>query len=142
RYLTVAELENMAGIILAPAGPAPALGPLVERGRAVVVIDREVPDAVDQVVFDNRALVRRGAEELGARRRRYSACITGQRATTTATDRAAGWSEVLEAGGLDAERLSHANFRVDGGRAAMQELLEGPRPPQAVLATNNLVGVG
>lgn len=142
RYLTVAELENMAGVILAPAGPAPALDRLVSQGRAVVVIDREVPDPVDQVVFDNRALGRRGAEALIARGHRDIACITGPQSTTTATERAAGWQDALAAHGLPPGRLSHANFRVDGGRAAMAEILASGTPPEAVLATNNLVGVG
>jgi len=132
----------MAGIILAPAGPTPALSRLVGQGRAIVVIDRQVPDPVDQVVFDNRALGRRGAEELIARGHRDIACITGPRTTTTATERAAGWQDALAAHGLPPGRLSHANFRVDGGRAAMAALLDSGAPPEAVLATNNLVGVG
>ena len=46
--------------------------------------------------------------------------------------------------GLEApdELLVHANFRVDGGRAAAAQLLRLPQTPEAVLATNNLVGVG
>ncbi len=35
-----------------------------------------------------------------------------------------------------------ATFRVDGGRAAMEELLALPEPPDAVVAGNNLIGVG
>lgn len=142
RYLAVAEHENMAGVVLAPAGPQPALTGLTDRGRAVVVIDRRVPDDVDQVVFDNVALGRRGAEALVARGHRVIACITGPRSTTTAVDRAEGWRAVLAERGLPAGPLVHANFRVDGGRAAMCELLAGEVLPDAVLAANNLVGVG
>ncbi len=142
RYLTVAERENMAGVILAPAGDSPDLGPLIRRGRAVVVIDRAVADDVDQVVFDNEALGRRVAETLVARGHRDIACITGPRRTPTAVDRAEGWRAVLAEAGLATERLVYANFRVDGGRSAMTELLESDTPPDAVLATNNLVGVG
>jgi len=142
RYLTVAEYENMAGVILAPAGPTPALDRLLERRRAVVVIDREVPDPVDQVILDNWALGRQGAEALIARGHREIACITGPQTTTTAIERAAGWRGALEENNLPIGRLIYANFRVDGGRSAMRELLHSDSPPQAVLATNNLVGVG
>ncbi|MGC5629249.1 LacI family DNA-binding transcriptional regulator [Georgenia sp. Z1344] len=142
RYLAVAESENMAGIILAPAGEAPDLSRLVRRSRAVVVIDREVGCAVDHVLFDNVALGRQATEQLIARGHRDIACITGPRSTTTAVERAAGWRAALEDAGWPADRLVHANFRVDGGRSAMTELLAGDRPPDAVLATNNLVGVG
>ena len=40
------------------------------------------------------------------------------------------------------EYLRYSTFRVDGGRSAMAELLALPEPPDAVVATNNLMGVG
>lgn len=141
-YLAIAELENMAGIILAPAGSAPQLTQLTDRGQATVVIDRAVPDHLDQVIFDNRSLGRRGAEMLIDRGHQDIACITGPRTTTTANERASGWCEALEAHGLSPHRLSHASFRAEGGRSAMQQILKETAQPQAVLATNNLVGVG
>jgi LacI family transcriptional regulator len=51
---------------------------------------------------------------------------------------------MLEEAGLPApeENLIHANFRVDGGYTAFARLVEMREPPDAVLATNNLVGVG
>ena len=142
RYLTVAEHENMAGVILAPADTTPELSRLTDRNRAVVVIDRAVSDDVDQVVFDNYALGREAGAALVARGYRDIACITGPRSTPTAVERAKGWRAALEEAGLSGERLSYANFRVDGGRSAMTEVLAGGSPPDAVLATNNLVGVG
>lgn len=144
RYLEVAEQENMAGVIVAPATMRPALDRLVGRGRAVVVIDRTVPDDVDQVVFDNVALGRHATRALLAAGHTAIACITGPRSTSTAVERATGWREELQAAGLAApdDWLVHATFRVDGGRRAMGELLERAPLPAAVLATNNLVGVG
>jgi len=142
-YLAVAEHENMAGVILAPAGDAaPDLSRLIRRDRAVVVIDRAVGEDVDQVVFDNYSLGRRAAEGLIARGHRDIACITGPRTTPTAVERATGWRDALEEAGLSSSRLVYANFRVDGGRSAMADLLAAQTPPEAVLATNNLVGVG
>src|SRR5690606_6052591 len=58
RYLAVAEHENMAGVVVAPASAAPEIAALRARRRAVVVIDRRVVQDVDQVVFDNVALGR------------------------------------------------------------------------------------
>lgn len=142
QYLTVVEHENMAGVILAPAGAAPPLTRLLQRGRAVVVIDRKVPDVIDHITFDNREVGRRGARALLDRGHTDIACITGPRTTSTAMERAAGWQEALEERGLPAIRLHYANFRADGGYAAMRELLATAPPPHAVLATNNLVGVG
>ncbi|MFH6690894.1 LacI family DNA-binding transcriptional regulator, partial [Cellulosimicrobium funkei] len=143
RYLAVAERENMAGVVLAPATDAPETAALRARRRAVVVIDRRVRQDVDQVVFDNVALGRRAAAELVERGFRRVACITGPRGTSTAVERADGWREALAEAGLSPDGLLvHANFRVDGGHGAAVDLLARPDPPDAILATNNLEGVG
>ena len=144
RYLEVAEHENMAGVILAPATTNPSLDRLLRRGRAVVVIDRTVPHDVDHVLLDNVDLGWRATRSLLELGHTRIACVTGPRSTPTAVDRAEGWRRALTEAGLPApdELLSYANFRVDGGRAAMLEQLSQPSPPPAVVATNNLVGVG
>lgn len=144
RYLDIAVGDNMAGVIIAPASVAPALGVLLGRGRTVVVVDRPVADAVDQVCLDNVALGRAATSRLLEAGRRRVACVTGPVGVSTAVDRASGWREALVAAGVqpDPSLLVHANFRVDGGRDALVELLSRADPPDAVLATNNLVGVG
>src|SRR5699024_5071125 len=40
------------------------------------------------------------------------------------------------------ELLLHTSFRLDGGRRATEELLALPAPPQALVASNNVVAVG
>ncbi|WP_166848542.1 LacI family DNA-binding transcriptional regulator [Isoptericola sp. BMS4] len=143
-YLTVADVENMAGVVLAPADAHPAIDRLVERGRSVVVIDRRVAHDVDQVTFDNRALGHRAATALLDRGFRRIACVTGPATTSTAVDRAEGWRAALHDAGLaaDDDLLVHANFRVDGGYDAIGTLLGRSPAPDAVVATNNLAGVG
>jgi LacI family transcriptional regulator len=42
----------------------------------------------------------------------------------------------------DDHLLRYSTFGVEGGRDAMTELLELPDPPDAVVAGNNLLGVG
>ncbi len=144
RYLEIVAQEGMAGIILAPASHRPLLGPLQRKGRTVIVIDRVVRDEVDQVVFDNVALGLAGARQLVERGARRIACITGPDRIRTAHDRAAGWARALTESGLEPEPelVQHVNYRVDGGRTAMQALLRLAAPPDAVLATNNMVGIG
>ncbi|MFC7405501.1 LacI family DNA-binding transcriptional regulator [Georgenia alba] len=144
QYLRVAEDENMAGVILAPAGPSELLQRLIERHRSVVIVDRAVDDGIDQVTFDNVELGLRATRALVERGYRRIACVTGPHTTPTAVARAEGWRQALAEADLPApeESLVFANFRVDGGEAAMRDLLAGPKPPDAVLATNNLVGVG
>ncbi|MDR1186853.1 MAG: LacI family transcriptional regulator [Bifidobacteriaceae bacterium] len=144
RYLGVAESENMAGVIIAPTGSKPRLEGLLERGRALVVLDREVRQPVDQVAFDNRSLGRKATQLLIDQGYRLIACVTGPTKVSTAVERAKGWRDAMTAAGLDApnDYLLRRSFRVDGGLVAVDELLELPQPPQAVLATNNLSAVG
>jgi len=144
RYLSIAVSDNMAGVILAPASPTPRLEPLLQRQRVVVVLDRPVQAQVDQVYFDNVALGREATRRLLERSFTRIACITGPREVSTATDRATGWRQGMREAGLDPADalLRHVNFRVDGGRSAMLDLLGDPVRPDAVLATNNMVGVG
>ncbi|MBD5785002.1 LacI family DNA-binding transcriptional regulator [Cellulosimicrobium terreum] len=145
RYLTVVEHENMAGVVIAPANDSPPLAALRARRRGVVVIDRRTThDDVDHVLFDDAALGRHAAGTLVGRGFRRIACITGPRTTSTAVERARGWRSALVDGGVEVDDrlLVHANFRVDGGYDAMRDLLARADPPDAVLATNNLVGVG
>ena len=144
RYLAVAHDEKMAGVVLAPATSAPPIETLVENGRGVVVIDRRVVHEVDQVTFDNRSLGYRATRALIERGFRRIACVTGPAATSTAVDRAEGWRDALRDEGLpvDDDLLVHANFRVDGGYEALGTLLGRSPAADAVLATNNLAGVG
>src|SRR5215213_2339396 len=50
--------------------------------------------------------------------------------------------DVAEKLGVDRGYLRHTDFRVGGGRRAMEQLLELDQPPDAVFAANNLTGVG
>jgi LacI family transcriptional regulator len=143
-YLQIAISENMAGVILAPAADHTNLDALIGRNRPIVAIDRGTGYDVDVVMVANRAAGQTAAEALVDAGYRRIACITGPQGIETATERAQGWRRVLAARGLPEaeELLRYSDFRVDGGRAAMQELLELPEPPDAVVTTNNLMGVG
>jgi len=144
RYLQIARDENMLGVVLAPATSEPQLDAFLAQGRPVVVLDRRVAAPVDQVTFDNLELGRMATQALIDAGCRRIACVTGPVETTTAVDRATGWRQALEAAGIevDTDLLRHADFRVEGGFRAATELLRLDPLPDALLATNNLVGVG
>ncbi len=146
RYLQVALSEHMAGVVLAPATHRPDLDALVARGTPVVAVDRAAHGYdLDAVLMDDEASGRIGAERLYAAGHRLVACITGPAGVDTADRRARGWAGVFadRHPGLDpAPWLVHADYRVDGGRAAMHELLSREQRPDAVVVANNLMGVG
>jgi LacI family transcriptional regulator len=145
-FLDIALSENMAGVLVAPAGPDVDVQPLLDRGRAVVAVDRSIPGTdVDHVAIDNAGVGRMAAGVLWDAGFRDIACISGPADIVTAVDRAGGWREVVEERSgrpPGSDRLRRADFRVGGGRACMAELLDSPNPPDAVVAGNNLVGVG
>jgi LacI family transcriptional regulator len=145
-FLDIALSENMAGVVVASAAGTSAVQPLLDRGRAVVAVDRPIIGVdVDSVVIDNVGAGRLATAALWDAGFRDIACITGPAEIVTAVDRSRGWEQVVgerSPGPGSPNRLTHADFRVGGGRACMTELLEREDPPDAVVAGNNLVGVG
>lgn len=146
RYLDIAISENMAGVILAAAGDHSDLSALIARGRPVVAVDRGPHGFdVDAVTVDNTAGGRSATRALFEQGYRRIACITGPADVETAQQRAEGWRQtVLAEGGMTDPQayLRHADYRVHGGRAAMEDLLGMAEPPDAVFVANNLMSVG
>ncbi|BDI22104.1 LacI family DNA-binding transcriptional regulator [Herbiconiux sp. L3-i23] len=143
-YLDIAASEQMAGVILTPTAGEVDLGAIAALGRPVVAVDRTTPYPVDAVKIDNRAVGIAATGALFDAGFRRVACIAGPAGIEATEERYLGWREVATArGGGDLDGfLQHANYRVDGGRSAMQRLLELPVPPDAVVTTNNLMAVG
>lgn len=146
RYLQVALSEHMAGVILAPAGDHPALDAMVERATPVVTVDRAARGYdLDTVVMDDVANGRVATERLYAKGHQLVACVTGPQTAVTAAQRAAGWREVFSSSSPHADAtmyLRHTDYRVDGGRAATEDLLALPEPPDAIFVANNLMAIG
>jgi LacI family transcriptional regulator len=144
-YLQIAIAEHMSGVIIATASEATSLDSILATGRPVVAVDRATRYDVDGVVIANRAAGIAATESLIEAGYRRIAYIGGPEDIDTAADRAAGWRAALAAADThtDIGALQRfSTFRVDGARAAMEELLDLPEPPDAVVAGNNLIGVG
>ncbi|QWW20190.1 LacI family DNA-binding transcriptional regulator [Schaalia sp. 19OD2882] len=144
RYLQVVVDERMAGVVICPADTNVDLSPLVDEGVHVVVVDRPTRFDLDHVLLDNESLALQATRDLIARGARRIACLTGPATIPTAVERAGGWRLALEEAALPVEGrlLTHTDFRVAGARRATEQLLGSADPPDALLAANNLVGVG
>lgn len=144
-YLELAMAENVSGVILTPVGPTTDLGALASFGIPVVLADRTLgsPEA-DSVVIDNAAGAYQAVRHLVDAGYERIACITGPPRTTTGGERLAGYRKALRAEGTpDGEPLARiANFREDGGHAAMCDLLTLDARPDAVFVANNLMTIG
>lgn len=144
-YLQIAIAEHMSGVIIATASEQSELDAILDTGRPVVAVDRSTPYDIDGVVMANRAAGTSATKALWDAGYRRIAFIGGPEHIDTAAERAEGWRTALSrvAAPEDSEELLRfSTFRVDGGRAAMEELLALPEPPDAVVAGNNLIGVG
>lgn len=144
RYLSIAISENMAGVIIATASDSSDLSSLISRKRPVVAVDRITSYGIDRVMTDDWSAGHCATAELTALGYRRIACITGPPTTATSNERARGWRDALALSGLAAGsgQLCHSNFRVDGGRQAMLDLLRDDDQPDSVMVTNNLMGIG
>ncbi|MBC7724036.1 MAG: LacI family DNA-binding transcriptional regulator [Burkholderiaceae bacterium] len=144
RYLDIAISENMAGVILAPASDHSDLSAVIARRRPVVAVDRTTGFDIDSVMIDNRPAGRAATDALIAAGFTRIACIAGPLGIVTADERRGGWGDAVQDGaeGAGSELLRFGNYRVDGGRSAMLELLALSDPPDAVVVSNNLMGVG
>lgn len=145
RYLSIVLSEQMAGVVLAAAGSEPKVAELLRRRCAVVAVDRQFSDEVDNVVLDNVPTAQDATLALWAAGHRRIACITGPENIVTARDRRQGWLSVMREKAPDfpaEDYLRHEDYRVGGGRSAMRELLALPEPPDAVVAANNVTGIG
>lgn len=143
-YLDIAVAEHMSGVIIATASHKTRLDGILATGRPVVAVDRHTAYDIDGVVMANLSSGASATQSLVDAGYRRIAYIGGPEHIDTAAERAAGWRQALTAAGRnpDADLLRFATFRVEGGRAAMEELLALPEPPDAVVAGNNLIGVG
>ena len=151
-YLDIALSEQMAGVIVAAASRNRTdLSALAARGMPVVAVDRRPRGAsVDAVMVDNQHGGEEATAHLLSRGYRRIACITGPEGASTSEERLAGFRTVmtdhLREQGEDESLLRaytrYADFRVEGGRTAMLDLLAMPEPPDAVFVTNNLMTVG
>ncbi|MFE6734767.1 LacI family DNA-binding transcriptional regulator [Microbacterium sp. NPDC057659] len=142
-YLRIAMAENMSGVILAAASDHTSLDAILATGRPVVAVDRSTGYDIDGVVMANRDAGRQATAHLLETHRRV-AYIGGPENIETSADRAEGWRLAHRNAGVAVpeDLLRFSSFRVDGGRAVMEELLALPEPPDAVVAGNNLIGVG
>ena len=134
RYLDIANSEHMAGVILAPAAVDGDISHADRRmAGPVVAVDRHTGFDIDSVMVDNR---RRGhRRDQRAVRCRLPAGRLHRRARTrspTTEERRLGWQEALTRQGPRVHQVAtlgrHGDFRVDGGRAAMLDLLALGRP--------------
>ena len=146
-YLQLAIDRRMDGVIL--ASDANDLPQFSRNGRPLlptVLIDREVPSLeADSVLVDNARGSQLAVDHLLSRGAQRIACITGPESVSTAVQRLAGFRAAVGKR-YRSELVRHADYRVEGGRAATADLLDRAETRNgdfdAILVCNNLMTMG
>ena len=116
---------------------------LAQGARLVFVNGAAGALEVPHVGVDERAAGQIATQhliELGHRRIGF---VAGPKRFVPTRDKAAGRELALAAAGLPANGLvAHAEFGVEGGRAAMGQLLEKTAPPTGVICSSDVMAIG
>ncbi|MFD7919235.1 LacI family DNA-binding transcriptional regulator [Streptomyces sp. NPDC059740] len=139
--------RRIDGLLVSSAGTgSPMLREVVAAGTPLVLLDRAVPGvAAPCVRADGAAALGELAAHLAALGRRRPAVIVAPAGTPTGDTRLRQFRRALTRHGLSLpdERVGATpDPRHTGGRQVMSALLDQPEPPDAVLATDNLMALG
>jgi len=144
-HLETFRAQGVAGIIFTPSQTDYSLHQNFLQGLPTVAVDRRpLGLTVDSVTVDNINSIRvaiRHLIEMGYHRIGF---IAGLPQTFTALERLRGYQVGLEDEriGLDRNLIKEGFYSQEGGRQAMNNLLDLPEPPTAVLTANNLMTLG
>lgn len=144
QYLTVAERDQVAGVIMSPNAFGSDISRLRAAGIPVVAIDRPLHEPVDTVLSHSREGAREATRHLLEQGWRRPACITGPRHAATAQERRAGYVEALaEHGGpRPSSLIRHADYRAESAREALTHLLGRRQPPDSLFIANAPMALG
>jgi LacI family transcriptional regulator len=138
--------RRVDGLLLTPGPGAEdgALAYLARQRLPAVLLDRVVPAELDQVAGENLAPTAQLVTHLAEHGYRRIAMVHGTPGISTTTERIEGYRLGLRESGLeeDPALLVEGGSRSDGGRAAMERLLDTAEPPTAVVSGNNLMTIG
>ena len=142
RYLVSGHTDGAMLISLHGADPLPA--GLRRSGIPLVVGGRPPVDGVTYVDVDNRAGSASAVQHLAETGRRRIATIAGPQDMAAGVDRLLGYHDRLAEAGIGAEggMVEIADFTHDGGRGAMERLLERHPSLDAVFVASDLMAVG
>lgn len=142
-YLETMIDERVVGVIMSPSDPGgPEIGRLLDLGIPVVAVDREVADPrADAVLGDNVRATRSAVGLLLDRGHRHIAFVAGRADVETGAERLLGYEIAVREAGVPV-RVRHGEFRLEGGEAAVEALLDDAPAPSALVAANNLMTLG
>lgn len=144
RYIERLLQQGLDGVIHASvAHDEKVLLKLMADPRRVVFTNRRpASESVSYVVSDNRA----GAEELTRhlllRGHRRIGFVAGPAYARNATERLAGFQHAMADVDDSEPLITEGEFSAEHGAQVVQEWMDGPHPPTAIIAINDSIAVG
>ena len=117
----------------------------MEQNIPVVLLNRRIPDLdVDVVLTDNVEASKQATEHLVSIGYRRIGIITGPLNSTTGKERLEGYLETLRKHSIreDEDLMKVGDYKTESGYLLTLELLSLTMLPTAILAGNNLMGLG
>ncbi|MCC3380491.1 LacI family DNA-binding transcriptional regulator [Paenibacillus farraposensis] len=142
KYAEMLLTKQVDGIILLPTGKnGPLYESLAEQGYPILFMDRRVENVkADTIVVNNREAVTRAVDHLASLGHRSIALATGPLTISTRTERTEGFRAAMSVLGLDYEICNNIiNAEISLLKDRFRKRLEGPEPPTALIAGNDLV---
>jgi LacI family transcriptional regulator len=145
-YIRMLIAKQVDGVIFIAAENAQEnLTDLTRRNFPVVVVDRDLPDSlIDVVLVNNKQGGFDAVNYLLTLGHKRIACITGPSQLTPSAARVEGYRHALQNAGIavQEELVVPGDFRFLSGEKAMEHLLQLDEPPSAVFAGNDLMAIG
>ena len=146
-YLDIMRSQQAAGIVVVPTHPKDAamLAPVQASGIPIVLVDREIAGfRADTVIVDSVSGAQLAVAHLIAEGCQRIAVLAGPQDLTPGYDRLQGYYAAHRAASLEPvpALVKIGTFKRDSGYELTHDLLAAPDPPDAILASNNLMAQG
>lgn len=132
-------------ICISAAMGADEIGPVIEGGTPVVMLERRMPGiGLDAVGIDNHAGAYQATRYLLDLGHRRIGAIRGMSFSTVSDDRVYGYRCALEDAGVPFDEclVFNGDFEPQTGDKAAEHFLSLPQPPTAIFAFNDLMAIG
>ncbi|WP_018682982.1 LacI family DNA-binding transcriptional regulator [Actinokineospora enzanensis] len=140
-YLCAGHVDG--AIVVSLHGRDPLPGRLLDAGLPAVLVGRPLADVpVPYVDSDNMTGGLTAARHLVAAGRGRIATIAGPADMAVGIDRLVGWRRGMDEAGHGTDLVAHSDFSIEGGAAAMAELLAAHPDLDAVFAAADIIAVG
>lgn len=138
--------RRVDGLIIMPSGrKGKYLQKFIRAGKPVVLIDRKLKDiACDSVLVDNEGAAKDAVERLISAGHRQIGMIAGPKDIYTADERYRGYCLAMEQAGMQAadSLIVRGDYTIEGGAAAMKELVSNNPDMTAVFVSNYEMTMG